>query len=431
MNYFYAFPMPKTFGWWTIAGFAVMTILVVGMFALRNGQPLLAFSVAWFLLTLAPAMSLNRIGENFFTERYLYIPSLGFCVVAAWGWLRLRTKSVREPGHLAVWGAGAAVMVFYAVQVETRIPVFRNDHTLLTDTLPKSPIPVRCTPCIALDFYQHGDLDQAIAHMTRSLELRPHPEISLLKLAQYFVEEKRYDEAINCLQEAVALHPEYDVAWINLAKTYTEKGDWEQAAATYRHLEQVDPKHASYYERLAGMADTNGHVGEEIAAKQEEAKREPHKVATLVQLGDAYARAGRWGEAEVVLKRAIREDPTNVQILMKLGISLEQTGDRQGAIDSFERALTLRPDFALARKYLGEALAAAGRIDESTAQFQTILANNPRYEHADEVYYALGLNLEKKSDVAGAVREYEQALVANPNFADAQKRLQSLGRRNR
>jgi hypothetical protein len=106
MNYFYAFPMPKTFGWWTITGFAVTTILVAGMFALRKSQPLLAFSLAWFLLTLAPAMSLNRIGENFFTERYLYIPSLGFCILAAWGWLWLRTESGSGPGRWAAWGAG-------------------------------------------------------------------------------------------------------------------------------------------------------------------------------------------------------------------------------------------------------------------------------------------------------------------------------------
>ncbi|MGA9144043.1 MAG: tetratricopeptide repeat protein, partial [Candidatus Acidiferrales bacterium] len=118
--------------------------------------------------------------------------------------------------------------------------------------------------------------------------------------------------------------------------------------------------------------------------------------------------------------------PANAEVWTKLGVCLRQTGDTPGAIAAFTRAVASAPDFLVARKYLAEALAQSGRTDESTAQLNTILARNPHYEHADEVYYALGLNLEKKGDQAEAARDYEQALLANPNFADAQKHLQAL-----
>jgi predicted Zn-dependent protease len=98
--------------------------------------------------------------------------------------------------------------------------------TLLTDTIRKSPESAEVLSEYAAALYERGNSALAIEQMTRSLELRPKHEISLLKLSQYLAEQKRYGEAIDSLKEAVVLHPEYDVAWINLAKTYTEKGDW-------------------------------------------------------------------------------------------------------------------------------------------------------------------------------------------------------------
>ncbi|MGA9144947.1 MAG: tetratricopeptide repeat protein, partial [Candidatus Acidiferrales bacterium] len=288
LNYFYAFPMPKSFGWWTIAGFAVTITLIAAMFLLRKPHPLLAFSVAWFLLTLAPALSVNRIGENFFTERYLYIPSLGFCILAAWGWLWLRKKLGETSRQWVAWGAGAAVLVFYAAQVERRLPVFHDNFTLLSDTIRKSPDSAEVLAQLATALYDRGDLDGAIGRMAESLELRPNHELSLLRLAQYFAAEKKYDRAIELFKKAVAQHPEYDVAWINLAKAYTLNGEWAQAAACYRRLEDADPKTAGKYEQLARVAEANEKVESELAQKQADAARRPDDAVTLVQLGDAY-----------------------------------------------------------------------------------------------------------------------------------------------
>ncbi len=426
MNYFYAFPIPKSFGWWTVIGFAVTAILVTGMFALRKSQPLLAFAVAWFLLTLAPALSLNRIGENFFTERYLYIPSLGFCVFVAWGWLQLLQRLQAGPGRWVAWGAGAALLVFYVMQVERRIPVFRDNLTLLSDAVAKSPDSGAVNADLAAALFDHGEYDNAIEHMTLSLNLRPHHEISLLKLAQYFSAEKRYDEAIERLKEATELHPEYDVAWINLAKAYTEKGDWQQAAACYRQLQELDSQHVNYYQQLARMAEANGLAVDDVPRAEKAAEDKPHDAAALVHLSDVYARTNRWTDAAAMLRRATKEKPKNVEIWTKLGICLDQTGDRPGAIDAYEHAISTDPGFLLARKYLARSLAAAGRTDESSAQLDVILAKNPNYEHADEVHYELGLNLEKKGDSGSAAREYAKALQANPHFADARTRLEAL-----
>jgi hypothetical protein len=40
-----------------------------------------SFAAAWVFLTLLPVMNIRGVGINVFTERYLYIPSWGFCLL--------------------------------------------------------------------------------------------------------------------------------------------------------------------------------------------------------------------------------------------------------------------------------------------------------------------------------------------------------------
>jgi len=426
MNYFYSFPIPATFGIWTIIGLAITVTMVVAMFALRKKQALLAFALAWFLLTLAPALNLNHIGENFFTERYLYIPSLGFSIFAAWGWLWLHRKLGTGSERWLAWTAGIAVLVSFTIQVERRIPIFHDNMTLLSDTVRKSPESAEALSQYASAMFETGDVEGAIRQANRSLELRPNHELTLLKMAQYFSATKNYDAAIEKLRRAVVLHPEYEVAWINLAKAYTDEASWTQAVACYHHLEEIDSKHASYYRRLAGFAESNEKASEGLAQKQLDAEKHPENGDALLQLGDAYARAGKWTEAANRLRKATKLAPANVGAWTKLGVALNQTGDRTGAINAFTQALAINPNFLLARQYLAETLAASDRTDESTAQFEMILAKNPRYDHADAVYYALGLNSERKGQRAEAIHNFEQALLVNPRLADAEKHLRAL-----
>ena len=46
--------------------------------------PMASFAAAWVFLTLLPVMNIRGVGINVFTERYLYIPSWGFCLLIVW-----------------------------------------------------------------------------------------------------------------------------------------------------------------------------------------------------------------------------------------------------------------------------------------------------------------------------------------------------------
>jgi protein O-mannosyl-transferase len=183
MNYFYSFPLHTTLSWASIGGWALLAFLASAILMLRARQPLLSFSLAWFLLTLAPALSLNTVGENFFTERYLYIPSLGFSVIAAWACLWLFRKSHANTAKVLLAGLAAAISIFYAAQIERRIPAFHDNFVLGLLTVQQSPNAAIMQAGLATLYYERGDLDLALEHGLRAVALNPRYEMARVDLS--------------------------------------------------------------------------------------------------------------------------------------------------------------------------------------------------------------------------------------------------------
>lgn len=82
-----------------------------------------------------------------------------------------------------------------------------------------------------------------------------------------------------------------------------------------------------------------------------------------------------WERAASDYARAIELGSKSAQIAADLGHLLDQhLGRPAEAEPALRRAILLDPHHALARFYLGEALAAVGRADEARANFQDFLA---------------------------------------------------------
>jgi tetratricopeptide (TPR) repeat protein len=163
--------------------FARCSLLSAAALLLRARHPLLAFSLAWFLLTLAPALSLNTVGENFFAERYLYIPSLGFSVIAAWAFLCLLRKLGSTAAKALLAAIVAVVFIFYATQIERRIPVFHDNFSLYSVTVLESPNAAVVQGGLASAYYERGDLDHALEYGFKAVALNPAFEIARINLA--------------------------------------------------------------------------------------------------------------------------------------------------------------------------------------------------------------------------------------------------------
>jgi len=426
MNYFYAFPLTTTFTLLALAGFLTGILLLAAFLYFRNSRPLLSFALCWFALTLAPALSLNSVAINFFTERYLYIPSVGFSILAASLGIAIYSCLRTFSSRLALGVALAAIFAFYLLQTQRRIALFHDNYSLLSDAVLKSPNSYVVQAQLASAEYDRGELDPAIEHILNALQLNPNYTLGQLNAAWYLTDKGQYDAAIPHLQEAIRLYPDYLISWVNLAKVYTLQHDWQHAREAYEHASTLDPNQSAYLLQLAALAASNQRSEAAFSELQSAADRAPNDFAAWIRLGDASGQAHQWQRAANAFQHAAKLQPANVLVLDKWGISLQRAGDSAHAVEVLQRALQLQPDSLVMRQSLASALASANRLADSNSQLHKILQLDPNWEHADQVHFALGANFERSGATASATEEYQRALALNPALDPARQRLAAL-----
>ncbi|MEG3839478.1 tetratricopeptide repeat protein, partial [Microcoleus sp. herbarium14] len=138
---------------------------------------------------------------------------------------------------------------------------------------------------------------------------------------------------------------------------------------------------------------------------------------------DAEFRSGRdlqqqnqFAGAIECYERALRIEPNYAAAHSNLGVVKQHTGRLTEAIAHYRQALEIDRNLAETASNLGSALAEAGETEEAIAEYERALSLNP---NCAEALINLGLLREEQGDVAEAVRCYEQAIQVNPNCAAA------------
>ena len=317
----------RALGWQPLAAMAVLIGMVAAVFWLRRAQPTLAFALAWFWITLVPVLAIPKVSGNVFTDRYLYVPSFGFCVFAAWGWLWLRRQARSSGTRIAAYAALAAVLVFYAVVIVRRVPDWHDTVTLLERTVQQSPD----SP------YVNG------------------------ALGYVYFQQDRYDDALKFELRAVADDPRVWTSWMNLGAIYNAQQRWAQAEDACRRGLAVNPDNPVLLNQIGLALWLGGRPEEGLASWRRSVQLDPTDLTARVNLATSFYQIGQLDAAKDQLLGGLRSslnsrmnpDPQAVYVAhFKLGDIYEQKGDWQAAAGEYQQVLQLKPDLAAAREQL-------------------------------------------------------------------------------
>jgi tetratricopeptide (TPR) repeat protein len=103
-----------------------------------------------------------------------------------------------------------------------------------------------------------------------------------------------------------------------------------------------------------------------------------------------------------------------------LGNALFQKGQVDGALEQFQKALALFPNYVEAHSNLGAALFQKGQVDDAAAHYKRALEINPNHAQAN---YNLGLVLFEKGQVDDAIAHYRKAVKMSPYYPEAHNSL--------
>ena len=103
-----------------------------------------------------------------------------------------------------------------------------------------------------------------------------------------------------------------------------------------------------------------------------------------------------------------------------LGASAVQIGQPEQAVFAFQKALSIKPDYAEAYNNMGIALKEQGKLEDAVETYSKALSINPDYA---EAYNNMGNALQEQGKHEEAIDAYNKALAIKPDYAEASNNM--------
>ena len=228
-----------------LGGLLVLAWAIALGLAWRTNRPV-AFLIAWIGVTLAPVANLFFPIGTIMAERFLFLPSVGFCMLAALGIHRVESRLPAEGGSAMRRALAASLVpiaiVGYGFRTEVRYLDWRDDYTISRSAVGVSPGSTKAHFNYAVACQQRGDFDEAIQGYGKAIAIWPEYGDAHRNLADLYLVGGRLDEAIQHYRAALKPQP-YNVDYLlALGKALFASGDAPGALDALERAVSLDPE---------------------------------------------------------------------------------------------------------------------------------------------------------------------------------------------
>lgn len=272
----------------------------------RKENGLIFFSVIFFYIALLPSSNIYPIGA-YMAEHWLYLPSIGFFLLLAYG-----LKSLLKKENLRILGiiVTALLLIFYS----------------------------------GLTFKQNSYWNKLIPFYERTLSYNEKSPRLLNNLGVAYQHDEEYEKAIDAYRKAILTDPDYLETFANLGTAYHDVKDYDRAIAAFKKEIEINPTYPKSYNNLGAVYNDTGEYGKAIEAYRKAIELRPGQMEMLFNLGLAYQNAGKYRESIAAYKRAIELEPDYANAYNDLGVSYHKSGELEKAREAYEKALGMDPD---------------------------------------------------------------------------------------
>jgi tetratricopeptide (TPR) repeat protein len=248
-----------------------------------------AFCILFFIITILPTSNLIVKIQATFAERFLFLPSLGFCIAIILLLYKLFQKDLNTGKLGALRPLNymlPAVFVLYSFCDISRASEWKSNTTLFRAGLTACPNSARVHFAVASDYralgdsakissekmilYQQavdeydaglkiydkdaevyynlgvsyfsmGNVNKALEIYSKALQLRPAYTMALNNVGVIYFNAKKYDDALGYFLKAVRADSTFSDALGNVGAVYHNKGSYQQAIYYYEKAVRLNP----------------------------------------------------------------------------------------------------------------------------------------------------------------------------------------------
>jgi len=212
---------------------------------------------AFYLVTLLPVSGLVTVGGQVVADRYAYIPTMVFFLLAG-GIIGVVTKAGNSGRIKAVtYMVLILIIALFGLQAIRQEYFWRDSITLMSRAITLYPdsatLPYTNR---GLVHEKEGNLPLALKDYNKAIAISPGFSDAYINRGIIYGESSLFDKAIDDFSRAISLDPSSAKAYMNRGAVYMREGDYESALKNLRRAIALDPKDATTHFNL-GLAYFN------------------------------------------------------------------------------------------------------------------------------------------------------------------------------
>lgn len=220
---------------------ATLGIFIFSFYLIRK-MPLISYGILWFFITYLPVSSIVP-STHMVADRYMYIPSAGFCLLMAVSLQNLYNIFLR---CLKKEYAGTVIITFlltllslYSVLTIKYITVWKNRENLWEYAVKVSPMAPKTYFNRGQVYFNAGKYKESIKDFGEAIKINPYVADFYYSRGVSYLSLSNRNLAIRDFERAINLNPQFKSAYFGLGLTYSELGEKEKA---YNYFKKAGAK---------------------------------------------------------------------------------------------------------------------------------------------------------------------------------------------
>ena len=269
----------------------------------RRGERIAATALLWIPASLLPVLNANWISRSMVAERYLYLPSVGFCVAAGIAAARLARRRRRLAEALV------AVLVLAGLARSTaRALEWRSNLSLFSAEVSRQPANGYLRFWLGTGYREAGRLPEALEEYREAAKLDPSLELFSavnglpIAVATGEMTDAQAAEAYSrILEKGEHTHPKL---YANLGIALLRSGRGPEAAEALKKAIQLDPNNSGAWAFYALAIGDSGDQRQRLVAARRASTLDPRNLQAQQVIALASISLGLWEEAAAAVEHS-------------------------------------------------------------------------------------------------------------------------------
>lgn len=310
----------------------------------------------WFLGTLVPVIGLVQVGVQSHADRYTYVPFFGLFIMVVWGLSDLLKRYKNFMNSAAV-----VVILVLSVICFFQVSLWKNNETLYRHSIAKTERNYLIMQNYCHTLILQERIDEAEIQCRDSIKSNGYYSEAHNSLGIIQIKRQQFEDAAQSFRNAIKFDPDFAMYKVNLAVALANLGKTDESEENLR----IAAQSISYKEHTEIWIEAIAGVARAFAAEGKLEKASENFVRVLsiaperADIRSNFALTlytmGKFDDARIQIESSIGQNPNMAESFNIYGLVLLKLNKPDLAIEQFNKALQLKPDFAEAEVNLKKA----------------------------------------------------------------------------